>query len=358
MIDLKISGKKYSIWKSAKVNMSMERLAGSFVGVFPDSVLAEYNLEIFMGDEFTVGINDNILVTGYVDRIISRYAMDDDGDADINLTLVGRDKTADLIDCSFGEKINEYKGLSMLAIIKKLVAPFDISVVVDEGVGSQLEKKVTTFKANEGDSPFDLITRICRDAGVLPLSYGDGYLTLTKAAASDKCVDTIVMGQNAFSVEMDNDNTDRYDEYIVKGQGISNDDITLQDYTACSGYCMDTIIERNRPKIFFSDTLTDSGRCADRAKWLMRVKAGRSRAYTYSVLGLVQSDGSCWYPNMLVSVIDDYHNLRDTMLIADVEMVYEEKGNDSRGYTKLTVVDKTTYDISSSKEITGMFDNV
>jgi prophage tail gpP-like protein len=361
-IELKIKGNTYSTWKYVKIGMSIESLAGFFIGTFPDNLATEISgkeLNIGMGDEFTVCINGWTVVTGYIDQIISTYGIRDDGETNIGFSIVGRDKTADLIDCSFGETVNEFKGLSALAIIRKVCAPFNITVKVDEAVNSALSnKKFVTYKANEGDSPFDMISRLCRMVGVLPLSYGDGKLTLTKATDEASATDPIILGENARYVRLNNDNINRFSNYIVKGQGISTDDKATADYVSPSGYCMDSVIDRNRPLVIFAEEIADSGDCAERARWISRIRAGKSRALVYTMQGLSQSDRSVWYPNMLAQVIDNYHRITDTMLISDVEYTYEEKGKDIIENTKLTLVDENTYDSSSTEKIRNRFDRV
>ena len=357
-LTLNINGHAYSTWGDVKIKLSMESMAGYFVGSIPN-IFKDYTIKDFdvgMGDEFVLDIDGSNLVTGYIEKIIPNAHIEDNGNTSTSIILGGRDKTADLIDCSFAESVNEFKKLSILAIIRKLIAPFNVSLKIEESITSQLETKLETFKVNEGETPFEAITKLCRMIGVLPLSYGDGKLTLTKTTSLYGTTDQIVFGQNAKQVTLYSDNTDRYSKYIVKGQGLSADTKEIKDFASPSGQSFDAVIKRNRPVIHFSEIASDSAGCVNRSKWLRQVKAGNSRKIVYRLFKWSQTDGKVWYPNTLVVINDSFLQIMDTLLITDVEYFSQITNNETEMYVDITVMDKTTYDVNSTTKIWSIFD--
>lgn len=356
-LTLKTGNHAYSNWGDVKIKLSIENISGYFVGEIPNIFknMSIKDLDIGMGDSFSVEMNGNKLITGYIEKIIPNSIIEDDGSASSSVIIGGRDKTADLM-CSFGETVNEFKKLSILAIIRKLVAPFDIDIKIEEAVSSQLQTKLETFKIDEGESPLEAISALCRIAGVLPVSYGDGKLTLTKSTSQYGTIDSITFGQNAKQVTLYSDDTERYSKYTVKGIGISADTKEIKDYTSPWGQTVDAVVKRNKPLTVFSEMISDSANCVNKSKWIARIRAGNSRKIVYRLFGWTQSDGRAWYPNTQVVVNDSFLRFKDTMLISSVEYFNSIVDDRIDTYADITVVDKTTYDISQTSKIWSVFD--
>ncbi len=331
---LKIKDKEFSNWNQMSVYTSMNSISGTFGFLGMDFSRGDFDKwKIKLGDEAKVYIEDTCVICGYVDSIPITYGPDI-----FEIQFIGRDKTADLIDCSFNSVSKEFKKQSRRNIINRLCSPFDIEVFIDSSVSLSMSTVLDTFKADEGQSVFELISNICRDAGAIPISIGDGKLTISKTT-TEKTTDAIKFNVNAVRAQLHQDNTNRFSEYICKGYGIGSDNKNLSDFIQPSGKFEDAIINRKRPLIFFSDRATDIGKCRERARWEARVRAGLSRSITYQIPGWMQSDKSVWRINKLVYVEDDLLKIKDTMLISEVVYNYNDKGT----YCLVTIVDKDTY---------------
>lgn len=320
----------------------MNTMADSFGFVDSDFSRGDFSKwKIKKGDSVKVFIEDETLVTGYIDSIPIEY-----GSKNANIQFIGRDKTCDLIDCTYNETNNEFKKQTRANIIKRLITPFNVSLTVDSTATTEANVKIDTFKADEGRYICDLISDICRDSGMLPMSTGDGNLTLTKATTTNSATDSIQFDSNAVWGKLIQDDSDRYSDYIIKGYGTGGDNKRLEDFTEPSGTFSDPVITRYRPLTVFSDRITDSGKCKDRAKWEARIRAGYSRGLIYKLPGWMQSDGSIWKKNTLVTVYDTMLGISATQfLISEVSYVYDKKDG---GYCILRLVDKDTYSGSAS----------
>lgn len=319
---LKVGGYAYSGWTSIIIEKSLRQMAGSFglatTNPFPGQA-RKWN--IGLGNECIVEINKQKVITGYIEDIVLDY-----DSTTHNIQFGGRDKTGDLIDCSYDEVVKEWQGLSILKIIKTLCNPFSIDVVVDSSAFVAANSVWwDNFKANEGDTIFDLISKICRMKAILPVSYSDGKLTLTRAGTTYKATDVLLSGKNVLKAKFDQSDKDRYQTYIVKGQGIGDDNkVTLPMFTGNTGRATDSVIKRYRPIVIFTETPSDNGKCLERAKWEKNTRAGASRSLTYEVRGWTQSDGNIWPLNAMVQVNDREFGINETLLIADLSFLIDE----------------------------------
>jgi len=338
-IVLKVAGKTYGGWTSVIVEKSLYRITGAFgfatTDIFPGNIK---KWEFSLGDACSVEIDKQTIITGYIEDLPISY-----DNSTHNVQVGGRDKTGDLVDCSFVQDAAEWKNQTILKIIKALCHPFDIDVVADASVASQVATKIPEFKTNESDVVFDLIAKLCRMGAILPVSYGDGKLTLTRAGTAYKANDALVLGENIKSGSIEQSNKDRFQTYIVKGQGIGTDEKSLlEDVTGPVGQIRDNVILRYRPLVIFTETPCDIGRCLARARWEARNRAGASRSLEYTVQGWVQSNGDVWPLNAMVDVRDSFLGINDTLLIAAISFSVDDT---SGTVTRLSLVHPETFEL-------------
>ena len=336
---------KYVNWSHMRIKKSMLSIPGEFSFETFDYSFGDFDKwKLKIGDEAKAVINDVDICDGYIDEIPLVY-----GDGYLSLQFVGRDKTADLVDCHYTESNNEFKGQTILSIIRKLSNPFGISVVVDSSVSSVVATEIDTFKANEGEYVSDLIINLCRDNGLLHITL-DGKLTLTNATDVKNTTDPIQYDTNVERGEFLQSDRKRYSNYYVKGYGTGSDDKDLSDYISCNASFSDSVVSRNRPITIFMDRPTDNGKCQRRARFEARMRAALSRLPKYKVPSWVQSDDSLWEINKTVKVQDDLLGISDTLLIIEAEYLYavSEEDNVSETATILTLADKDIFSGSAN----------
>ncbi len=339
-IVLVVEGLRYEGWKEIEVVKSLNNLTTTFGFLISDKYPGDANRwPIKLGQPCSIEVNQALIAKGYIDEMNVRY------DAiSHSLNFAGRDATGDLIDCCHyydGYK-NEWIKQTILSIVQSLCDHFDIIVNVDEDVESDAAYVVPTFKSNEGDRVIDLIVKVCLKKAILPVSYGDGHLTLTRAGGAERASDDIEIGWNVLSGEAVLSNLERYDQYIVKGQGKGNDDKDLASIVQSKGTAEDNIILRHRPLVLLSESMTTNKECENRARWESRLRFGKSRAYRYELQGWLQSNGKPWPLNGKVRIRDSYFGIDSEYLISDID--YRLSSDEGRKVT-LTVVDPTTYEL-------------
>jgi len=347
-IELVIEGVSYGGWKMLQVNLSMNQIAGAFGFTVTDKFPGNFGKwAIKMGDECVVGLSGTELINGYVDQINIGYDA-----TSHNIQISGRDKTADLVDCSAVSEQNEWKKITVKSIVKRLCDQHSIEVVVDSSVAADAAKVEASFKFNEGETVAEAIRRVCESKGILPITYGDGKLTLTRAGVT-KASDTLVFGENIKSGDLEQSDMDRYSNYIAKAQGTGNDNLTVVDFTQPIGNLEDNVIERYRPLVILSDKKVDNAGAKDLARWEARNRAGQSRALSYVVQGWLQSNDEPWKINRIVEVNDSFLNLQKEFLISALNFSLTESGSE----TMITLVHPNTYELKpESVEIKGPSD--
>lgn len=332
---LSVNGRRYGGWKSVRISLGMEEIAGGFDLSFTDKWPGQSEVwPILPGDECRVYIGETPVITGYVDDFNPSY-----DDASHSIQVTGRDKTGDLVDCSAIYKSGEWSNRKLDRIISDICAPFGITVLVETEVGSAFKK----FAIQEGESAYETIERAARMRGVLLTSNGLGNLVLCRAG-NETIKTSLVKGKNIESASGRFSIKDRFSKYIIKGQNPGDDNTSTSHNSATKAEATDSEIKRYRPLIVITDQ-GDGSTYKDRGAWERNVRAGRGGRVTYTVSGWEHGEG-IWQPNKLVYVRDDYVGVADTLITARVTLLLDESGS----RTELEVCRREAFEIINLPE--------
>ena len=109
-VKLLIGWHRWEGWQDIRISRSIEAAASDFVLSFtihPKQTVRRF--EIFPGDPCTVSVGPDLVITGHVDDVSQAY------DAHHRtISISGRSRTADLIDCSASEQRSS-QGLEVAA---------------------------------------------------------------------------------------------------------------------------------------------------------------------------------------------------------------------------------------------------
>jgi prophage tail gpP-like protein len=286
------------------------------------------------GQTADVFINDIQVAKGFVDTIrISEKV------GEKTIMISGRDYTADLVDCSFIETPNEWKKQTLLKIVSDLCAPFAIDVAAAGSASSAASVQIETFKATEGMSICNLISQLCVDNMIMPISLGDGKLTLIRAEDAERLPKGIVNPGNIFALDFYASDVDRFSKYMTKGQGIETPEKDFAAFLHPFGSFSDSVTSRYRPKMLFPENPSSASICMARSKWEAKYQAGKSRQFSYMMIGWLQENKKPWPIHSLVSVDDKSLNYSGELYCSDV--LYERDG--SRDMTTITLVQQSTF---------------
>lgn len=336
---LTVNGNDYGGWKSVRISLGMEQVAGTFdLSVSERWPGQPEAWPIMPGDECRVSIatdQKTVVITGYVDDVNISY---DAGSHTIQVT--GRDKTGDLVDCSAIHKTGQWSGSALEQIAADICRPFGIAAKRTANTGARFGK----FALQEAETAWEALERAAKMRGVLMMSDGQGSLVITRAG-TNRIGTALVKGENILAASGQFSHKDRYSKYIIKGQSPGTDFSSAEHNTATKATATDDALEkrkRYRPLIVIAEQ-GDGSTYADRAKWERNVRAGRASRVTYTVAGWTHAEG-LWLPNNLVAVQDDLVGISRDLIIAAVTYSLEE-GSGSR--TELQLCRPEAFDLVS-----------
>lgn len=315
--ELKVGGKFYNGWKSIRINRGIEQVAGTFELQVTDR-WANQNSSwvIHQGDPCQVLVDGEPVITGYVDSANPSYDK-----ANHAITISGRDKTADLVDCAAIYQTGQWSGRRLDQIAADLCHPFGIKVLRNTDMGTAF----MVYVIEPSETVFSCLERAARMKAVLLVSDGLGNLVLTRAT-SDAAVAILIEGENILAARAELSWLDRYSRYIVLAQGIGSDDGPPEWATEMKAESVDAAIDRYRPLIVLAEDQGIGNKLSQRAEWERSVRMGRGCRATITVAGWRNSSGRLWKPNTLVHVRSPYLGLDNDLLVVSVDYMLDENG--------------------------------
>ncbi len=310
-IALLVNGYAYAGWKTARVTRSMESACGSFdLSVSDRWAGQDESWPIGEEDECTVTVNGATVLTGYVDRRSHSYSADSH-----DISVAGRDRAGDLVDCSVIGPPWEYRNTPVLTVAQRVAQPFGVSVSQQSGL--TLPRPAGKLTIDPGDTAWDVIERACRTAGLLALSDGQGGLLLTRPGTT-RATTELVEGQNILAASAEYDATGRYSRYLALGQHQGSDDYSGTPAARVKGEALDLSVLRDwRVLIVRPEGNVTAEHAKRRAEWEAIVRAARGDSINVTVQGWTQGDGALWSVNSLVRVRSPRIGVDGELLISE-----------------------------------------
>ncbi|EGG6362770.1 phage tail protein [Salmonella enterica] len=348
-IVLTLGGQSYTGWQSASIKRSIENAAGEFqlgiakrIGV---SVKA-----LVPGQSVKLTINDQAVVTGWLDEFES-----DVSSTDFTLSLTGRDKTGDLVDCAAVYQGGMWSGRTLAQIAADLCKPFNVAVrwLVTDATAS---KAFSSFKLEHSETVYEALGRAARMRGVLMTSNANGDLVFTQAGTA--YAGSLTLGKDLLELEYKNSWHDRFSLYKVVGGhacgGDLGDSITdIEQVTGPSAQVADPLVTRYRPTLKIADHNITQQTAWARADHERRHAIARSTRFTATVPGWYRADGALWDVNSIVNVTATALGISAVpLLIAGVEYRLDDNGLT----TQLTLAPREGYIVPVESENKGSGD--
>lgn len=291
--EIKVAAAFYGGWKVVRVSRSIEQIAGTFElevsERWPGQPAAARPIR--PGAACQVLLDGTPIITGHVD------AVDPDFDANRHgIRVAGRDKTADLVDCSAIYRTGQWRNVRLDRLAADLLKDYAIKVVVEAEVGAAF----SSWNIQEGETVFECLDRAARMRALLLTSNPAGDLVIARAGQR-RLAHGLVEGINIKAARGNFTWQDRFSRYVVKGQGrLGEDGDTV--HSAPSGTVSDATVSRHRPLVVLAESHSQNATLRDRAEWERNVRRGRSARASITVQGWRDPSGALWEPNTLVPV--------------------------------------------------------
>lgn len=321
-----VNGQRYSGWKDVQITQNIQAVSAGFsLSVSDKEIPQAHRLLVNPGDSCAIEIDGFRVVTGFVDKVSPSLDA-----SQHRLTINGRDKTGDLVDCSILNAPGELINLTLDRIVALLCQPFGIGVQVRVDVGDPIE----VFSLQPGESVWEAIERAMRLRGVLIYSDGFGDVVITRRDYR-RATTALVQGENILAASAEFNHKDRFSLYKVQATSPWADELPAAFANAIEGEARDQNIVRYRPKIIKAEAAGSVAQAQGRAQWEASVRAGRSGTYQITTPGWTQAHGELWAINTLVPVNSEALSIEGDLLITGVVF---SKNNQSGTTTQLSLM--------------------
>ena len=341
LLTLLVAGRTYRGWTGVpSIRTGLDGLAGGFGIDLAEKFMGEPELPVAIEDEVQVKIDGVTIIRGHVDDVVRDLAADDH-----TVKLVGRDATADLVDCAAMNSPGEWRGVDGLSIIRAIAQPFGIAVELAGGVS--FGKAFDTFTLQKGEKAGAAVARVCAARGLLPFSDGRGVLVIGPGKPA-RISTRLVEGQNLKKVSHTASRRGRFRDYTVYAQSNLWGDGAANAGTA--GAARDTGIHRYRPTARLADDLADGITASDQAAWDARIGKAKANPVSCTAAGWLHADGP-WQPNQEVWVEAPTVGFTGWRLIASVDLTLDKDGGT---VAVLSTLGAGAFDVLAEKQKGGV----
>lgn len=329
--ELVVNGGKLSGWKAVEVEQSLDTIAGHFalVAAGPEA------WPIPEGADCEVRLGGETVITGNLDRLAVEW-----GPGEHDVRCEGRDRTADLVDCSAVDLPAEFLDIELDVLVAQIAGAYGIELVVGPGV--DIGAPFARFAIQPSETAFEAIDRATRLRAVLATSDGLGRLLFIRPGL-DRAEVALVgseFGGNVFQGSLDYDQTARYRRYIVEGTRPGSDLVFADECVELDGVAHDLAIRAPRTLKIKAEGSVDLEVAQRRATWEAVVRAARSSYVTARVPGWRQHPGGAlWRPGLTVSCRLPKLRTEGDRIIAGVRFVKSARGQ----YTLLVLARVNAY---------------
>lgn len=291
---LLIESTEYAGWKEIRIERSLDTISGAFsLSVSDKWDAGSVPWPIKPGDKCDIVAEGETLISGYVDVINTSFNA-----KDRSITVQGRDKSADMVDCSANNQPGSWENITIGDLAKKLAEPF--GVAVNDKSGDKTAFKLA--KLQPGETAYEMLERYARQRGILTVADGKGGIDLIKPD-SQKAAVSLVQGVNILSASGTADHSNRFSEYLVTGQNFGSDTAFADAAAQVEAKAKDSEIRTARKLVIVAANATDTAGMKAVAEWESTVRAARSSPLKVTVQGWRQGlGGPVWRPGQLVSV--------------------------------------------------------
>lgn len=346
-----VNGQVYGGWLTVRITRGIERLPSDFELSLTDRFPSGSEpLQVMPGDSCVVMIGVEPVLTGYVDAVRPRIST-----REHTIAVVGRSKCADLVDCSAEWPGGQIAGSSVLEVARKLSKPYGIDVDAVDDAGGPIDK----IQLMRGETPYEIIERVCRFRQLLAYDDADGNLLLARVA-SRRAASGFREGMNVEAAAADFSKHDRFSEYRVFFQSVD----TLQDLGDSGdleGVAVDAGVRRHRVRIIVAElggsTLSGSEVADARAQWEAARRYGRSYSVRLTTDSWRDKVGALYEPNMMVAL--DLPSLQITGRLWVISEVTYRK-DDSGTHCDVVCLPREAFEqqLTFIQQLPGEFNNI
>lgn len=337
-VALVIGGRAWTGWTGVSIDRGIDSLCGSFrLEMTAREKTGLPPVTFQPGDAAQVVLGGKPLITGYADA--REWGIEAEA---VRLAISGRDKAADLIDCSALNKPGSWRGAKLEAIASELAAPFGVPISFRADTGKPLAR----FALQQGETAWAAIERLARYRGLILFSDGLGGVVVGNPDSGLRA-GRIAEGDNALSIDERRDDSQRFSQYVIKGQASGSDERNGAAVAQVKGEARDAGVARYRPMLVIGEEQSDQDSLKKRAEWEAVTRAARAQTVTAQLPGwFAVAGGAVWEPGARAELVSETLGLSGDRLIERVSLTRDSEGT----RTTLTLVPPEAWTQLAEKE--------
>ena len=316
-VSITIGGAPFTLWDEVVVHASVKETCRSASVTFQDSVATPVWPSLFIGQPaFVVSIADGPIFTGFVERAAPKLTP-----KTFMVTLSGRTKAADALDCTVDHTKPDYVNSHVLAVAQSQDR-FGIGFAADFTPDG-----FDRWRPNPGDPLFHSLVPLVEEEGATLHGLGDGSIRITRAGESATPQSgALVYGVNIWDLDGEFDTSAQHSlikchGQSYKGNGVQNIAIVAEANNA--------LVTRFRPFEEHHDRHTDRDRLKRRAKRRKDKEQGEGVRCSGRLRGWRDPGGGLLTPGKLMFITAPPLALSQYMLIES--LTYRQNGKTSGG---------------------------
>ena len=319
-VTLQVADKIFSGWKSVSIQMGLERLAGGFNLTVSESWTEGGQLvtrPLRSGDACIIQVDGETVTTGYIDSAEPFYSTSDAG-----TRIRGRDRTADLVDCSADEQ--EILGQRLPRIAADLCQPFGIPIRVVGWDGGPIFAK---YAVDPGETVARAMGDACRQVGAMMWTDGLGALLLGRPQGGGYA-GALRLGEHILEASGGDDHTNRFSLYTVTAGKQTDAGVWDAGGHLVEGEAADSDITRYRPLTLSAEAdVPGAPTASERAAWEKRVRRARGLKLSAKVQGWRSPTGLIWRPGLMVDIADRRLGRNGRLMVSEVGLDRSKQGS-------------------------------
>lgn len=315
------SGREVSGWQQISITLRCDGFPPQFsLSASASAPDANVRTPAVAGDLCWVSIGDDRVITGYLDEVTET--------ADANshsLTLSGRGKTQDLVDCSAEWESGQQLNGTALSIAERLAEPYLIAVELAQGASAG--PQVPQWALDYGETGAAIVQRVAQNAGLLAYEDAAGRLLLadlgTEYAGGGAWYGE---GGNVESYRIALSAHERFSQVVCASQAAASlNEIPGSDFFHTEA---DPNVRRHRQLDIVIAQVAEPAQefTKRRARWEVTRRLGRSTAVEVTVDSWRDASGKLWAPNTLVPVNLPNPQVPSPLVLASVTFRHDASG--------------------------------
>lgn len=332
MVEVRVNGQNYDLFKQVDVSRSMNDFSGECRIITTEPV---NNISfITTNDKIEILLDGVQILTGYAENISDSETNDSH-----DISYRARDLVMDIIDSSCPDNVKAVENVTSLKQLCQLVIDglgLDVSVI--DNVGATFSEDLKA--AGIGESAGSFLQKYARKVGVFLNTDGKGNIFLQQPGGKLKTILANIPGFLKNNIKESNyslDDSKRYGKIIVR----SNGNLTSQAATGNlgnSGEASDPDIRSTRILEMTASSPMTAAECKKNAEEEVNIRRCQAFSYSCTVAGF-SANGELWEPGRLVNVKDEKKGVIGLFLITECQWSFSASGE----ITKMTITYPDAY---------------